>query len=458
MTDTADTTEPRPSGEPDVTDHRKVIADLEEQLRSTPRAARPYEHATLAFRLGLALAEAPAADPAPGLRKALALYEMAGAIFDPRHDPVEHGRVLNMAGAAHRGLGDRARAAALFEKAIPLLEEGARDDEIAAVWNNLGLVRGELGQIEAAIEACDRAVSLFDSTTPEGRRGKVAALHSRGNARAAAGADERSQSAALVDFAEAAAEVDVSEAPYHYALVQHSIGVTCTTVAALRPSEAPNLLRRAATAFAESLSVFSRTAFPYQHALAKHNLGRALSGLGGDDDLRYALACFEDAVAVLDPTSQRPAWQHALASMQAAEAQLETRFDGWSRTRHFVALVLAAEDQERRLLLRDRLTRYLDLSGPQRVAAFSDLALVIAQQPPGSGRTVLASMLSVLIELPPEGLEVALRAVVETNRRFDEDAQADADRVLDQAVSDAVVGPQRVWVRDFLYSIDWERP
>lgn len=446
------------AGATDATDHRLVISDLEEQLRATPRGQRPYEHATLAFRLGLAHAEAPAADPAPGLRKALALYELAGAIFDPRHDPVEHGRVLNMAGAAHRGLGDRGRAAALFEKAIPLLEQGARDDEIAAVWNNLGLVRGELGQITSAIEASDRAVALFDSATPEGRRGKVAALHTRGSAKAADGSNEAAQSAALADFAEAAAEVDVSEAPYHYALVQHSVGVTCTAVASLRPADAPNLLRRAATAFAESLSVFSRTAFPYQHALAKHNLGRALIGIGGDDDLRYALACFEDAVGVLDPTTQRPAWQHALASLQAAEAELETRFPGWSRTRHFIALVVAAEDQERRLLLRDRLMRYLDLSGPQRMAAFSDLALTLTQEPPERARTVLASMLSVLVELPPEGLEVALRAVVEVNRRLGPDAQADADGVLDQAVSDAVVGPQRVWVRDFLYSIDWERP
>ncbi len=440
-----------------ATDHRAVIAGLEAQLRATPRSLRPYEHAALAFRLGLAHAEAPAPDPAPGLRKALACYEVAAGIFDPRLDPVEHGRVLNMAGAAHRGLGDRQRAARLFQQAIDLLESGARDDEKAAVWNNLGLVRAELGQVEAAIEACDRALSLFDRTTPDGRRGRVAALQTRGNARASAGADDAAQAAALADFAEAAAEVDVAEAPYHYALVQHSVGVSCIAVAGLRPSEAQNLLRRAATAFNESLSVFSRAAFPYQHALAKHNLGRALMSLGGDDELRHALVCFEDAVGVLDPQVHRPAWQHALSSLKAAEERLEATFPGWSRTRHFVTLVSTVDEQERRLLLRDRLTRYLELSAPQRHAAFADLALTLGAEAPATARIVLAAMVNVLVEMPSDALEVPLRAVVEVNQRLGEGQEA-ADRALDEAVSDALVGPQRIWVRDFLYSIGWERP
>lgn len=450
-------TAPEIVGSSDASDHDAVIASLEAQLRATSRALRPYEHATLAFRLGLAYAEAPAADPRPGLRRALACYEVAGAIFDPRFDPVEHGRVLNVAGAAHRGLGDRARAASLFEQAIGLLEGKANPDEVAAVWNNLGLVRAEMGAFDAAVDACDRAVALFDPATAEGRRGRAAALQTRGSAHAAAGDDEAAQKAALSDYAAAAASIDVAEAPYHYALIQHSIGVTCTNVAALRPGEARNLLQQATLAFAESLSVFSRVSFPYQHALAKHNLGRALSGLGGNDQLRHAMTCFEDAAAILDPQTHRAAWQHAVSSLQQAERELDDRFPGWSRTRHFAVLAATIDEEERRGLLRDRLGRYLDLSPQQRQAAFTELARTLGLESFPVARTVLTGMLDVLVELPSWALEVALRAVVEVNRQLG-DGQEAADRALDQAVSDALVGPQRVWVRDFLYSLDWERP
>ena len=39
-----------------VSDRQQVIKELEEQLAKTPRRERPYEHAFLAYRLGLAYA------------------------------------------------------------------------------------------------------------------------------------------------------------------------------------------------------------------------------------------------------------------------------------------------------------------------------------------------------------------------------------------------------------------
>jgi len=94
-----------------------AIEGLEAQLRATPRATRPYEHATVAYRLGLAYAENPVGNRGELLRKALACFDVAAGVFDPRFDPVEHARVLNAAGASHRALGDRRKAAELFQKA-----------------------------------------------------------------------------------------------------------------------------------------------------------------------------------------------------------------------------------------------------------------------------------------------------------------------------------------------------
>ncbi|MBW3651900.1 MAG: hypothetical protein KY458_15140 [Actinobacteria bacterium] len=441
-------------------DRRRVIQELEAQLARTPKAVRPHEHAALAYRLGLAHAEAPAGNPEAGLRKALSYFDVAAAIFDPRYDPVEHARVLNGAGAAHRGLGDRARAAKLFEQAAELLERQGRDDERAGVLNNLGLVRAELGQLELATAACDVAVDLFDRTSAEGRRGRVAALHTRGMAHGALGTDEGLE-AALADYRQAAAETELQEAPYHHGLVQHSLGTAYSALAARQPGQRERLLAEAVAAFEESLTVFTRGAFPYQHALAKHNLGLAHAGLGGVPNLRRALAAFEDSVSVLHPQVHADAWKQAYASLERVEKELEQRVGQQrSRAEHLVALLVTCEAEERRTLLHERITRILDLPVEnRRRSALTELALASARLDPEDARVVMETELSVLIELPPKQLEVGLRARLDAHRRLaDDEAREEADRAFDQAISDALQGPQRIAVRDLLYSTGWERP
>jgi tetratricopeptide (TPR) repeat protein len=441
----------------EVTDRREVIEALEAQLAATPRATRPYEHAALAYRLGLAYAEAPMGNAADSLRKALACYDVAAAIFDPRFDPVEHARVLNAAGAAQRALGERARAASQFSKAAELLEGRDRDAERAAALNNLGLVRTELGQLEGAVEAFDGALALFDSSTAEGRRGQVATLHNRGQAHAAM-SDEAGLEAALADYDEARADLDPDEAPYHHGLVNHSIGVACSALAELRPSEREALLEEAVRAFAESLTVFTRRSFPFQYALAKHNLGLAYAALGGSANLRRALASFEDAVAVLDTRVHADAWRQAYASLERTEKELDGLVPGASRADHFVALVGGSPRDERAGLMRERLTRLLERPDPTRRSALAELALASARLGGKRGTAVMEAELMALMELPNEHLEAALRARLDAHARLDEGEREAADRALDAAIGEALQGPQRIFVRDFLYSLDWERP
>ncbi|CAN5538182.1 hypothetical protein BH18ACT1_BH18ACT1_06240 [soil metagenome] len=165
-------------------DRRRVVEALEEELARTSATTRPHEHAVLAYRLGLAQAETAPGDAA-ALRRALASYERAAAGFDPRFDPVEHARVLNAAGAAHRTLGAAERAASLFREAARLLQGRGRDDERAAALSNLGLVRTDQGRPEEAAAAFDVAVPLFDTAAPGGRRGRATAVLNRDLARAA---------------------------------------------------------------------------------------------------------------------------------------------------------------------------------------------------------------------------------------------------------------------------------
>jgi len=437
-------------------DRKAIIADLEKQLRLVPRTSRPHEYAVLSYRLGLAHAESPFGSPQDGLRKALANFDEAAAIFDPRYEPVEHARVLNAAGAAHRGLGNRAKAAELFAQASELFDNSDRDAEQAAAQNNLGLVRTELGDLAGAVEAFDVAADLFDTSTPEGRRGRVATLHNRGQAHAAQGT-EAGLEAALADYEEARSDLDPDDAPYHYGLVHHSIGTTCSALATINPEQRRDFLLEAVRAFSESLQIFSRTAFPYQHALAMHNLGLAYASLGGLTNLRRALACFEEAVAILDPRLHADGWSQAFASLERTEKQLNEQVTGMSRADHFVNLAADLNRDDWAQLVKDRLTRYFALpeSGRPQLIEF---ALATAKLGEQRGRVVDETILTTIMEMHREVQEVTLDAVWEAHRTLDGPQREVADRELDQSIGDALGGPQRIFVRDHLMGLGWERP
>lgn len=450
-------------------DPRGAIEGLEAQLKSTPRALRPYEHAAVAYRLGLAYAENPVGSRGEMLRKALACFDVAAAIFDPRFDPVEHARVLNAAGASQRALGDRRKAAELFAKAAELFEGRDRDDERAAALNNLGLARSELGEIEGAVSAFDGAAVLFDATTAEGRRGVVATLLNRGQAHAALGTEEGLE-AALEDYDQAQGDLDADEAPYHYALVHHSAGSAYSALASRRPAERHRLLEEAVRAFGESLTVFTRSAFPYQHALAKYNLGLAQAGLaevagqemggGGKgrlQNLRRALANFEDAVALLDTRLHADAWKQAFASLSRVEEQLGGEIAGASRADHFAALLAFTTEEERYALLRERLLRLIALPEPRNRNALTELSVATVRVGRNGG-LIMEAELTLVMELPIENQEIALKAIFDAHATLGDEEREEADRALDAAIGAALGAPQRIFVRDYLYSLGWERP
>jgi tetratricopeptide (TPR) repeat protein len=453
------------STDPDAPlDREASVTQLEKRLAATPRAIFPYQHAGLAYRLGLAYAESAGTHPADGLRKALACYDLAASIFDPRFDPVPHARVLNAAGAAHRALGDRKAAAELFAKSAQLLEDRDRDDERAGAYNNLGLVLAELGQPDEAINACDHALALFDSSSAEGVRGWAAARHTRGMAHSALGT-EAGVVSAVEDYATALEVVGPADAPFHYALLQQAAGVAGIALAGLRPDEADQLLDGAARAIEEALTIFTRAGFPYQYALAKNNLGLALSRRarlpGHENDflrLRWALASFEDTVAVLDPRVYRTEWQQGYTNLEQAQDELDARGPTLSRAEHFAALLAASASDVRAQMLRERLTRLLMLPEPKRHTSLVELAAASARADYETVRAHVAAEIGILMELPRPDLHDGLRARYEAHRLLDGTDRETADRGLDQAIGDALVGPQKIYVRDFLYALGWERP
>jgi tetratricopeptide (TPR) repeat protein len=443
--------------EQSTVDYKAAIEDLQKQLAATSRATRPHDHAVLAYRLGLAHAESPSGNPTEGLRKALAFYDVAAAIFDPRFEPVQHARVLNAAGAAHRGLGDRRKAAELFEKAVALFAEGGTENERAAAYNNLGLCRSELGQAPAAIEAFDAAIGRFDSYTDEGKRGIMSTLHNRGQAHSSLGTEE-SLEAALADFEEARGMIDPDENPLHHGMVEHSVGVTCSALANLSVDGRSAFLQEAIRAFNNSLDVFTRTSFPYYHALVKHNLGLAHEAQGGTANLRRALVAFEDALAVFDTRLHAEAWKQAFASLERVEKELKAGGSS-TRTEHFVALLAVTGLEERTVLVRERVFRLLALPEPRRTTTIAEMARAVGLLDFEAARKVYESIMKLVIELPKDTQSLSLKAIIEGHRNIEEEeTRIDADRALDQAIGDALGGPQRVSVRDFLEAEGWERP
>ncbi|MDE0805544.1 MAG: tetratricopeptide repeat protein, partial [Acidimicrobiales bacterium] len=103
-------------------DGAATVERLRERIATVDRRRDPHEHATLAYRQGLAHAEATSAEPQENLRTALQWYDRALEGFDAVYDPVPHARVLNAVGAALRSLGRLPDAIARFEKASTLLQ------------------------------------------------------------------------------------------------------------------------------------------------------------------------------------------------------------------------------------------------------------------------------------------------------------------------------------------------
>ena len=454
---TSEQTEPGDEAYTAEGNREAAIRSLEAQLKATSKSSQPFQYATIAYRLGLAYAEYPTGPLEESLRRALACYDSAASLFDPRFDPIEHARVVNAAGAAHRSLGSIDRAGELFQRAVTLMEKHGRPDERAAALNNLGLTRAAQGQPTEAIEHFTAAIDLFDRSAPDGQRGWVAALLNRGQARVAAGG-EAEMRAALNDYNLALAEVDAGEAAYHYGLLYFSIGVANMALASLVPAEDKPLLEEAADSFAESLTIFTRTEFPFQHALAKYNLGHSVERLDGVTNLRLALACYEDALAALDTRLHTTQRELALTSLMRVEERLAEWAPTPGRAHHFVSLVADAIPEDRVPLMRERLLRYLALPEPTRHKALLELALAEYWTGPERARVLIEAELGVLVNLPNEFLQVSLEARLAALRLLSpEDAEV-ADRAFDDAVGAQMGLPQRLFVRDFLYARGWERP
>ncbi len=444
-------------GQPSAISPAESVAALTERFEAMDRSAEPLAWAAAAYKLGMATAEQPSAQPAQALQRALELYQQASVILSAERAPLEHARILNAAGSAHRLLGDGSTATRLFERSLHLLEGRGAEVEEASVFNNLGLTLAEAGQIDEAIGLFERALASLTGDSDDVVRTRLATLHNLGQARMGRGSPEGFHEAvAAFEAGSAAARgFDVS---MHTGLLDHSRGVAHKALADLEPTDRERHLTAAIDAFEQSLAVFTSVGFPMHHAIAKHNLGHTLAGRDDLDSMRRGLACYEDALHMFDPRLHQAHWQEAYNNAEALEARLLQIEPNASRADHIASLSGSMPDDERLTFLRHRLLVLEPLPEKHRHERLTAFCYAMVTQEPASFVATLRTMITVLMELPEPVLESALRSLLRAHAMLDPRDQRAADFVLDEAVQSLLFGPQRVRVRDMLEDIGWNRP
>lgn len=423
----------------------EVVAQLEEQVRRTP-TTRVLQRAMLRYNLGLAYIDLPSGSRDLNLTRAVSSLQEATKLFSRATRPAEHARTQNALGIALRELRRYEEAAQAFHTASQLIPPQANPGEYGAAINNLGLVLADLGRLEEAVEPFTKALEAFRG--PGFVQQRILALLHLGqvltNARDPGRLEE-----GLARFEEALELADPQEYPYQWALIQHSTGVAYTSID--RPVEA-------AEAFGQALRVYTRTRWPFQYSLAKNNLGLAYAQLGGVTNLRRAVVAYEGALRMLDLRVHREQWEQVYRNLGLAEEALAGLGVGGTRPQHFARLAGEMEGDELRAFMRERLSEYTTYPDPRRVEALAELDEATLELPDDEARKVTAAWLHVLMELPHEQFLAGLQARMSVHNALDAGARTRASELLERSISEELLAPQRVRVRDTLYEMGYERP
>lgn len=433
------------------------VAAMKDRFESIDRYSDSLSWATSAYRLGMATAEQPTAHPQDNLKEALGYYEQAAQVLTAQRAPVEHARILNAAGSAHRIMGDPSTASRLFSEALGLMSGKGVDVEEASVLNNLGLVLTEGGRLDDAVEAFTMSLDMLPGGDDEQIRTMLATKHNLGQVHLARGGVDGCE-AAIEVLADASTIARGTEASMHTAMIDHTLGIAWKARAGFDPAMHDRDLSEAITAFERCLTVFTSVGFPMQHAIAKHNLGHALAGRDDLDSMRRALAYYEDSLNIFDPRLHQQQWQEAFANAEAVEKRLEAAVPGATRADHIATLAGSMSDDERLMFVRQRLVQMERLPKENQLERLTALSYAIVTQPAASFVASLRTIITVLMELPEDLLESALESQLAAHAMLDNHDQRAADFILDEAINALLFGPQRIRVRDMLEDIGWDRP
>jgi tetratricopeptide (TPR) repeat protein len=425
---------------------QEIIQGLEARLRKTPKANKPLEHGLLRYQLALAYVESPLGVRRVNFVKALESLNEAQSLFSPIGQPIEYARTCNALGVVLRELGRKEDAAGAFRDAAERLPDGTHRGERGGALNNLGLTLGELGRPQEAVTAYEEALRAFGGGAFV--RQRISVLYNLGQAQNSHETGDGPEGALAV-YEQALELADPQEMPDQWALLQNGRGGALTRL---------GRFPEAVEAFHLALKVFTRPRFPFHHALAMNNLGLASTQLGDRSSLRRAVAAFEGALRVLDVRLHRQVYEEAYRNLHMAESALKELGETGGRADYFARMLEESPDAERLEMLRERIEYFLHLPEPSRSEELAELdRSVLALDERGAWR-VTATWLNVLMELPNEALVAGLRARLAAHEGLDPEARKQADWMLDMVITQELLSPQRVRVRDTLSMLGHERP
>ncbi len=469
--------------------------DLEARLGTLDPAKQPDAWAVAAYRLGVALTESASENPQATAQRALTLFSQAASLLDVNRAPLEHARIVNASGAVWRSVGDGGRAIEAFRLATELMKGRARKVELGAALSNLGLALAENGDPLLAVATFERALmvlrpvdsrsessaligrgevqnnpSTFGNQTNydnqanhdnhgEQRRAFASAalnlaqtllsIHGQKSATGALQQEPQSLALAFAAVADGLCFVDSATAPLQLGMLEHTRGLLW-----MEEREFQN----ARASFSQCLNVFTRSTFPFQHAIASFNRARAAQSMG---EHGTALLDYEAAVQVFDPRLHRSQWLEAASRLADVEKLLRVNAPSAQRHDHIVDVLLRSTAVDRASLLRERLTRLLGTAPmPQRAEFAMYFAAVqrLSEREVETSDGLLRQTIEILMELPEELLESALLGLLEAESTLSPEIREEADRRLDRAIQELLMGPQRMRMRDILYNAGWERP
>ena len=468
---------------------------LEARLGTLDPAKQPDAWAVAAYRLGVALTESASENPQATAQRALTLFSQAASLLDVNRAPLEHARIVNASGAVWRSVGDRRRAIEAFRLATKLMEGRAREVELGAALSNLGLAMAENGDLLLAVATFERALIVlrpvdsrlepsaligrgevknnprndgnqtnYDNQANHDNHGEkrrafasaalnlaqaLLSIHSQKSVTGALQQEPQSLAPAFAALADGLCFVDSATAPMQFGMLEHTRGLLW-----MEERE----FQKARVSFSQCLNVFTRSTFPFQHAIASFNRARAAQSMG---EHGTALLDYEAAVQVFDPRLHRTQWLEAASRLADVEKLLRVNAPSAQRHDHIIDVLLGSTAVDRANLLRERLTRLLGTAPmPQRAEFAMYFAAVqrLSEREVEASDGLLRQTIEILMELPEELLESALLGLLEAESTLSPEIREEADRRLDRAIQELLMGPQRMRMRDILYNGGWERP
>ena len=253
-------------------------------------SALPSERAEMLMEIAMGLQHRPKSSDQ--LRSAVALYDKALAIC-PEDERLLRARIMARQGTALQAILEQGttaleQARATYEKAIPMLLEFGRPEELAEAEMNLGVVVQNLcsagrARITDAISAYQRALRTFNRT---GYPQEFAILQ---NNLATAFlsipfTDERGkmrEALAVQAFEEGLKVVNLIDHPSEYAMLQNNLGNALQYASSSHTAE-NNL--RALDAYDEALKVRTRETSPLEFANTISNMANCLWNVPDEPD------------------------------------------------------------------------------------------------------------------------------------------------------------------------------